>query len=288
MDRELMIRYFAEKMGTDPETLGSYLKAPTREFYDAEYYLSMVYTWHSISYGIIKDLFLSSIPRKVTSALDIGCGPGLYTKLVLERAERYVGVDMSGAAISMAKRIHAPHPNIFFIQGDARKTDIGNEKVDLVFCSEVIEHISDDDTVFENIRRVLKPCGRVFLTTTTFYYYIAHVLILFGYKDVILKGDVKKFFNRIMLYIHGLKGSRERTFFMQQGLERTDHVHAYTYGQLKELCDKTGFTIQDYRYFNCKDIFPGRMFYPLNWTLKKLFRTSKLYGPNIAVLLAPK
>lgn len=288
MDRELMIRYFAEKLAVDRGTLRSYLENPSREFYDAEYYLSMVYTWHSISYDIIRELFLTSIPQKVHTALDIGCGPGLYTRLVRERAERYIGVDMSRPAVEMAKTIHTNDPNVLFFQGDARSVDTGEGPADLVFCSEVIEHITDDVSVLENFHNVLKPDGRIFLTTTTFYYYLAHVLVIFAYKDILLKGDVKRFFNRIKLFADGLKGSRQRSRFMQQGLDRNDHVHAYTYGQLKELCDKTGFTIQNYTYFNCKDIFPVKLFAPLNWALKKLFRTSKWYGPNIALLLSPR
>jgi hypothetical protein len=77
---------------------------------------------------------------------------------------------------------------------------------------------------------------------------------------------------------------------MKEGLDRDDHVHAFTLSQLKEISRDTGFSIIRYDYFNCKDVFqwPGRLFMPLNWTLKRLFRTSKIYGPNIAVLLEPK
>lgn len=75
---------------------------------------------------------------------------------------------------------------------------------------------------------------------------------------------------------------------MKEGLEREDHIHAFTLQQLKELFDYTGFQIISYDYFNCKDIFYGLKSFPINGILKRVFHISKIYGPNIALVLAPK
>jgi len=189
----------------------------------------------------------------------------------------------------LAKRIYRNRNNTKFIKADASNVDVLRESADLVFCTEVIEHISGLVLLFENINRMLKRDGKVFLTTTTFYYYVAHVLVLFGYKDIYKNLDFKKFFHRLKLYFKGFKGSNERTLFMKEGLERQDHIHAFTYGQLHKVFSETGFKIEQYIYFNCKDILLGSgLFLPVNYLLKKLFRTSRIYGPNIAVVLAPK
>jgi len=223
----------------------------------------------------------------VNTCVDIGCGPGFRAQLILERADKYLGLDISRSAIELARRLYKNNPKMAFSLSDASKIEIEDKSVDLIFCSELIEHIKDNISVFKEFHRILKPTGRIFITTTTFYYYLAHVLILFGYQDICKKLDLPLFFRRLNLYFKGFKGAEERALFMKEGLGRTDHLHAFTYPELKEIFDKTGFKILRYDYFNCKDIFPTKIFFPLNWALKKLFRISKIYGPNIALALKP-
>jgi SAM-dependent methyltransferase len=290
VERETLIDYFSDKLGIDPDVLSNYLTKSSDEYYNMEYFLNLAYYWYSISYDLIKGLFLSYIPAKVETAVDIGCGPGLYKQLVLERAEKYVGVDISRSVIDLSGDIYAGDPRSSFLLGDAASIEIEKDSVDLIFCSEVIEHIEDNHMLFGNFHRILKHNGRIFLTTTTFYYYFFTLLSFFVYQDIYKNKDFRKFIRRFKLYFNGFKGPAERTRFMREGLDRNDHVHAFTLSQLKQICDESGFEILRYDYFNCKNVFqwPGRLFVPANWTLKKLFRTSKIYGPNIALLLGPK
>ena len=65
------------------------------------------------------------------------------------------------------------------------------DSVDLIFCTEVIEHIDNNIQLFENFHRFLKKTVKIFLTTTTFYYYIGHLLTSYLYRDILRKKDLK-------------------------------------------------------------------------------------------------
>ena len=288
-DEVIKLEYLSSKLGIEPKALEKYRHKQSEEFYDLEYYMRTTYSWYRDSYDTIREIFLSYVPKKVHLTVDAGCGIGLYSRMLLERTEGYIGVDTSKSAINLAKEVYKGNKRMKFLCADIADVGIKENSADLIFCTEVVEHISDLIPIFKNFHRVLKTSGKVFLTTTTFYYYIAHVLTNYVYKDILKRRDFNSFIHRLSLYFEGFKSSENRSKFMKQGLERDDHVHAFTLKQLREIFDETGFDLEGYRYFNCKNIFPDLMFLkPINKALKKIFRKSRIYGPNIAMLLVPK
>ena len=284
---DTLIEYFSDKLGLNPKTLSRYLNQRQTEYYNLEYYLAIAYYWHRISYGTIRELFLSYVRRKMDIAVDIGCGCGLYSQLVLERAREYIGVDSSRSAIELAKKIYENRLDMKFVCEDAVNMKGEENSIDLIFCTEVIEHINDNVPLFDNFHKLLRKGGMLFLTTTTYYYYIGQLFTSYIYKDIVRRRDYQQFLNRLRLYFYGFGGAEQRTRFIREGLEREDHVHAFTFKQLKVLLDDTNFKIMNYDYFNCKDIFYGLKSFPINALLRRVFHTSKVYGPNIALILSP-
>lgn len=55
------------------------------------------------------------------------------------------------------------------IEADASSLPFENESFDFVFCRDVIEHVLDEQLVFAEINRVLKPDGYLLLTTPNAY-----------------------------------------------------------------------------------------------------------------------
>jgi len=94
--------------------------------------------------------------------LDIGCADGSYAAYVGEKlkAETY-GVDISAHAIKKAKtRLDQA------VRGDvSKRLPFTDASFELIFVLEVIEHIYDTDYLLSEIRRVLKPCGVVIIST---------------------------------------------------------------------------------------------------------------------------
>ena len=93
--------------------------------------------------------------------LDIGCGVGGLLKTLVERGFFCDGLDLSPFALRIAKS-EVKVGN--FLLSDARFLPYRSGSYHVVVCSEVLEHIHDDQQVLREIFRVLKPNGTAILT----------------------------------------------------------------------------------------------------------------------------
>ncbi|MBI4145222.1 class I SAM-dependent methyltransferase [Candidatus Woesearchaeota archaeon] len=95
--------------------------------------------------------------------LEVGCGSG-YVLNLINRGELY-GIDISKTAIEWAKRKLSAKPNVKHLSAQpAERMKFANDTFDVVFCSEVIEHVPNPRKLAEEICRVVKPGGRVVFT----------------------------------------------------------------------------------------------------------------------------
>jgi trans-aconitate 2-methyltransferase len=94
------------------------------------------------------------------TVLDAGCGSGRVTSLLIERLPwgRVVAVDGSA---SMIERVR----DVLRAQDEAQVADLVEvefaDPVDAVFSSAVFHWIRDHDSLFRNLRRALRPGGRL-------------------------------------------------------------------------------------------------------------------------------
>jgi len=95
--------------------------------------------------------------------LDLGCGAGAFTAALLAHGCDVVGVDIAERALERA-RTAAPGADLRRIDDDGG-IPLGHADVDLVWCSEVLEHVPDAAGLLAEVRRVLRPHGRLLLTT---------------------------------------------------------------------------------------------------------------------------
>jgi SAM-dependent methyltransferase len=73
-----------------------------------------------------------------------------------------VGVELAEAALERARR-NAPGADVRLVEPDG-SLPLGHANVDLVWCSEVLEHVADTAHLLLEVRRVLRPGGRVLVT----------------------------------------------------------------------------------------------------------------------------
>ncbi|GAC1316818.1 MAG: hypothetical protein NVSMB25_03280 [Thermoleophilaceae bacterium] len=122
--------------------------------------------------------FVRSLGR-VASALDLGCGDGRLTALV--DAGRVTAADVSTVALERA-RGRAPHAEPLLLEPDAR-LPLADSSFDLVLCAETIEHVRDTQLLLSESRRVLRPGGRLALTTPAHGRATALSLLLRGFES---------------------------------------------------------------------------------------------------------
>lgn len=148
--------------------------------------------------------FLLSAVGPGDRALDLGCGDGAFTTVMSGAGADPIGADVAQAALGRARE---QHPELDFrlvpIDGPLPFEDCC---FDLVWASEVIEHVADTARWLSEVRRVLKPRGRLLLTTPSC--------------------------GRLRLALGGVK-----RFSAPLG----DHLHLYDRGALRGLLEEFGF-----------------------------------------------
>lgn len=94
--------------------------------------------------------------------LDAGCGTGAVLAPAAAATGSAVGVELSP---KMAERARAAAPNAVVVVGDAAQLPFDDDTFDAVLASFVVFFTPDPTRTLEEWRRVLKPGGRVVMST---------------------------------------------------------------------------------------------------------------------------
>ncbi len=105
--------------------------------------------------------------------LEVGCGRGGFTCWLAcspHRARQIVAVDYAVAAIRKARQLALDRrlEGISWEVGDIAAVAHGDESFETVISCETIEHVPDPRAALRELARVLKPGGRLFLTTPNY------------------------------------------------------------------------------------------------------------------------
>jgi len=127
-------------------------------FYDTDYFLSMEKRYlsgaHRKRVEVVLRLLGDVSGKKI---LDFGCGEGFFTNELTKRGARVTGVDYAEAGIELARERFR---GIDFRVGDASTlTKFKEESFDAVLLIDVLEHVSKQDELVNDIKRILKSGG---------------------------------------------------------------------------------------------------------------------------------
>jgi SAM-dependent methyltransferase len=148
--------------------------------------------------------FMLAAARPDDRALDLGCGDGAFTGELAGVVRSVVGADVAEAALSRAR---GRHPGLDFqLVPITGPLPFPEHSFDLVWSSEVIEHVADTARWLSEVRRVLAPRGRLLLTTPNH--------------------------SRLALALGGIERYSDPL---------GDHLHLYSRGSLRRLLDEFGF-----------------------------------------------
>lgn len=130
--------------------------------------------WYTGRRKILAD-FVEAICRQVTDRrpriLDVGCGTGANL-LMLSQYGDAEGVDVSEDALAFCRERGLDKVRL----GAAEELPYEDGTFDLVTALDVVEHLDDDLAGLREMRRVLRPGGRVLLFVPTF-------MFLWGLQD---------------------------------------------------------------------------------------------------------
>jgi 2-polyprenyl-3-methyl-5-hydroxy-6-metoxy-1,4-benzoquinol methylase len=111
----------------------------------------------------LRRAFLTGELRPGLRVLDIGCGDGLFTGEIAAAGASVIGADVAEAALERARR---RHPGLTFTRVELDgPLPFADTSFELVWASEVIEHVSDTARWLSELRRVSAPNGVLLLTT---------------------------------------------------------------------------------------------------------------------------
>jgi ubiquinone/menaquinone biosynthesis C-methylase UbiE len=104
--------------------------------------------------------------------LDVGCGTGLFASAVRRALPevRVVGIDLVAEMLAKGEsrwRMHSGH--VFPVLGDSERLPFSSASFDIVTCANSFHHYPRQDRAVAEMRRVLKPGGRL--------------MIIDGYRD---------------------------------------------------------------------------------------------------------
>jgi len=103
------------------------------------------------------------------TVLDLGCGPGTLTAGIADQVfpGKVIGVDARREPLDNARRLAegCEQINLSFTCASAYRLPFDDDTFDLVFAHALMEHLADPLLVLHEIRRVLRPAGRLVMAS---------------------------------------------------------------------------------------------------------------------------
>lgn len=116
---------------------------------------------HEAAYAWVARRFVA--PRPTPTVVDAGCGEG-YGAAMLRAAgaDHVVGLDLDASA---ARHLARSYPAVAPVRANLVALPVRSAVADLVVGLQVVEHLWDVPSFLEECRRVLRPGGRLVVTT---------------------------------------------------------------------------------------------------------------------------
>jgi 2-polyprenyl-3-methyl-5-hydroxy-6-metoxy-1,4-benzoquinol methylase len=125
--------------------------------------------WREIPPGLepsdfaLRSRFLNDNMGAGERVLDVGCGEGRFAAELARAGATVVGIDIAEEPLRRARELH-PELDVGLVD-PLGGWQLADASFDVVWAGEVIEHVADTAAWLSEIRRVLRPGGRLLLST---------------------------------------------------------------------------------------------------------------------------
>ena len=122
--------------------------------------------WHEMQLELLDWFFIPSAGERV---LDVGCGSGVFANRLAELGAQVTAVDSNAESVEYGERVFA-RDNLKFRRGLLDELGLPDHSFDSAVCLEVVEHVqpAQTDALLADLRRALRPGGRLLLTTPNY------------------------------------------------------------------------------------------------------------------------
>ena len=113
------------------------------------------------------DYVAQRAPLMGAAALDVGCGGGLLSEALAKAGAAVTAIDLAPNLLKVA-RLHGLESGIKVGYRQVAVDVLADELpagFDVITCMEMLEHVPDPGAIVEACARLLKPGGRLFLST---------------------------------------------------------------------------------------------------------------------------
>ena len=148
----------------DSQTYSS-SESETREFFNR-----VAPEWEDIRRGYYDEsvknkLIEMKLLQSGMTVMDLGAGDGYLSRAVARYVRKVVAVDISGEMLrELVKKAGAEGiSNIETLESDGCDVPVDSSSIDIVCANMYLHHIEDPEQAIKEIKRVLKPKGKVFL-----------------------------------------------------------------------------------------------------------------------------
>ncbi|WP_373191339.1 methyltransferase domain-containing protein [Halomonas sp.] len=124
------------------------------------------YAERAIAQRIMAEPLLAHLPEHAERVLDLGCGPGEMTASLAGHFGAgctVIGLDRAPGMLEVARHTHGEAA--CWLCADAAALPLGDTSQDLVVSNLAIQWCPDLEAVMAELRRVLRPGGRVLINT---------------------------------------------------------------------------------------------------------------------------
>lgn len=116
-----------------------------------------------IAEATIKELENRGVNFAQSHVLELGSGKGGYSIPFSQKARKFIASDLYKDAVYDDLEIP-------FVEIDVlKKFSLESNQIDLIYCSSLIEHLANPESLLSECFRVLKPNGTLFLSFPPFY-----------------------------------------------------------------------------------------------------------------------
>jgi len=148
--------------------------------------------------------------------LDIGCSSGYLARRLVQQGCTVIGIELDERAADAARAVCEE-----VLVGDVEAMDLPFQPAsfDVVLCGDIIEHLRDPGRFLQRVRPLLRPDGRLVLTTPNVANWAIRLGLLFG-----------------------------RWTYAERGILDRTHTHLFTRRSLVKTLEEADYRVSEFDY----------------------------------------